>query len=267
MKKGKEVGLLNSRAAQATIFIIIAIILVCAIVIVFFTLKKSNPTDNFSNDLVVQSKFIEIKTSIYDCMKFTSQNSLDVIGYQGGYYKMPLESLDFGWIAIPYYYSSGNFLMPTNTEIENQLSMYVNDNFKLCIEGINTSDFNIILGEIDTQTHIKEQEVEFNIDLPVTIKKGESFATLELKSDPVILDSKLYDILDVARFITESHRKDPNNLCISCIDSLAKEKKVFVEISEAKIDNSTNLIILSENVTTPDFYIFEFLNKYSTNSS
>jgi len=259
MKKG--VGKRTNKVAQATIFIIVAVLLVGAAAIAFFVIKNnsSDLSSQFSSDPDVQTKFNQVKTNIDDCMKFTSQEALDVIGFQGGYYKKPLEYYDLSWVFVPYYYKQGKLLMPTNSEIQKQLGLFVDENIKYCFDNLDTGDFKISYSNFKTSVKINAEEVVFNIDAPVFIKRQEKSVRFELGGQPVTVNSKLKEMLEIAKFITENHGVD-ETVCLSCIENMATERDLLTDMINWE-DSSTLFVISTNNtgVNPPDF---EFLNKY-----
>lgn len=265
MKKGKETRLFSfkSKLGQATIFVIIAVLLIGAVGITLFLTKKQTGLETqFSTDPQIQSRFMQVKTSVSDCLKFTSQDALDFVGLQGGYYERPKDSFDFGVSFIPYYYLDGKTLMPANSEIQNQLALYVDDNLKDCIDNINNSEFKVTYLPSETTAQIKSSEVVFNVNMPVTIQKDSKSVKLELGNEAVTIPSKLQGILEIAKFITDSHKDDPEFVCLNCISDMAEERDVYVDMVSLGGEGST-LVIISENSTSEVPYTFEFLNKYS----
>lgn len=249
--------------AQTTIFIIIAV-LVVAIVIGFIYLKSSTEKEERGRDYFKQHKIEpsldNIQDFIVECLEETSIEALEVIGIQGGYYNQPDHFYDLEWSFIPYFYYKGEFLMPDKTEIETQLSDYINTNLPECTKEINFKNFQLEYPEPQTTTLIKSTEVTFTTDLQVTIKQKESSSTFELESHPVSISSSLNDIIEVAGYITDSHKDNEDLICINCLAEMAKEKDLYIDFIAFEEDST--LVMILENSTAPDPYLFEFLNKY-----
>lgn len=250
--------------SQASVFVIFAIILVVAGGLAYvinrnISVAKSDK-EFFSNE-AVKPGFDSLKNSISDCMTNTASDSLEIIGIQGGYYNKPKEYFDLGWAFIPYYYKQGVFLMPAKEEIENQLSSYVDDNIATCINNVQKGDFGVVFSKAKTKTEIEKENVKFTIDMPVTISKEGKTIGLSLKENPVVLNSKLYEILEIAKYISDSHKEDPDMICISCVAQMARDREAYVDM--INFDDTSTLVIIYENVTSSVPYNFEFLNKYS----
>jgi len=261
MKRGR----LSARA-QATIFIIIAIVLIGAVAISLFAFKDTDFKGDFSSNADIQARFDNLRDSIQNCVKFTSEDAIAIIGMQGGYYAPPeKDSFDLMWISIPYYYDRGRFLMPSDAEINKQLGTYINDNLPDCLNELNFSGFTLDYpSKFLTTAVVKPDEVVFSIDMPVTIaREGKTFK-FNLKDNKIVVNSKLYDMIGIAKYITDSHKEDPELMCISCVVSMAKEKGLFVDFLDFSADSSTTLVVISSKSQDSFPFAFEFLNKYNS---
>ena len=254
-----------SKFGQISVFIILAIVLVSAGGIAYY-MSKNTGTNNYFLQSDVKPGFDNIKNSVYECMQSTSLDSLDLVGIQGGYYKEPKEFFDLGWAFIPYYYKQGSFLMQTNSEIQNQLGLYVDDNLNSCLENIKVDDFSLTYTKPKTKTIISKEEVKFTIDMPVIVKKADKTTQLQLRDNSISQKSQLYDMIDIARYITDSHKEDPNMICISCVADMARERGLYVDMLDFGADDSTTLVIVSTNKTEMYPAVYEFLNKYNAKS-
>jgi len=254
---------MKKRKAQATIFIILAIIIVGAIAGGSYIVVKGNASEEYFSQASIKPTADKIRSGIVDCAEDTSIQALDTIGVQGGYYKKPRIYSDIDSVFLPYYYNQGELLSPPKSTIETQLSLYVNENLDNCLKQLNYEGFEITYKTPKTQSIIIEKEVIFKINLPVKLKKEGNSITYELKDRPILINSELNAILGLADFITESHKQDPAMYCISCVGQLAENKDLYVDIVNFR--ENEMLIIISENHTSSEPYSFEFLNKYTGN--
>jgi len=93
------------------------------------------------------------------------------------------------------------------------------------------------------------------------IKKQDKSMTLELEDYPIAQPSSLYDMIEIAKYITDSHKEDPEMVCITCIADMARDKNLYVDFLDFT-DPTTTLVTISNNETSAPF-VFEFLNKYA----
>ena len=256
-------NLTKPKSAQATIFIIIAIALVSIIALIFYVTNSNRDETKSREDFAssgINPSIKNIEEFIIDCLKETATEGIELIGIQGGYHKNPEPSYDLQWAFIPYYYHKGQFLNPTQIEIENQLSSYIDEALSFCLNKINFETFKLTNSEPKTTTIIKDNQVEINTDLTTQIENNNKITTFKLKEHTVEIESKLKDILEVSDYITESHKENKDFICINCLTQITKEKDLFVDFIAFKEDST--LIMIIENSTSQDPYIFQFLNKY-----
>lgn len=250
-------GINRNRKSQITIFIIIAVVIVCIIAFVFFISGKEGFSGFFP-----KSDVNVIKDSITECMNSNARQALKVIGLQGGYYNKPDDYYMLDWAFIPYYYKQGGFLMPTKEKIQTEIANYFDDKFIECVDEIDKKDLAVEYQKSKTSVQITKSRVAFNVDMPVTIKKGETTTIYELKQKPLIINSSLNEIYEVAQYITESHKENAQMICINCVLNMAKMRNLYVDMLAFPYDKSTTLVMISENKTYIEPYVFEFLNKY-----
>lgn len=254
------------KRAQLTVFIIIAIFIIAIIISLFYfkssvNKKELNKEYFISNNIKPSLK--NIQDFSIDCLKETSINALETIGVQGGYFNKPEKYYDLKWAFIPYYFYRGEILMPSREKVQNELSEYVNNNFPKCIDELNENfkTFKITYTQPSTSSVIEENKVIFTTDLELTIDNEGKTTLFSLKKHPVEIESLLYNIYNIAKYITESHNEDEDFICINCLAELSKEKNVYVDFISFEPDST--LIMIIENQTQPEPYVFQFLNKYS----
>ena len=254
MKRGKR--------GQVTVFIVVAIIIVAvaAVAYVVISNQRQKQIEEFFLREDIKPTVDNIRDSLIECMEQTTQNGLVLIGIQGGYYNAPNNVFDLGWAFIPYYYDRGSFLQPTNEQIQVELSNYVNENLQICVNDLRFENFEITNTNINTVTKINPGNVRFDIESRVSIEREGNTLNVELNDNPISRASLLFEILEIASFITDSHIEDPEFICINCVADLAEERDVYVDMLD--FGDDTTLVVIAENKTTTEPYIFEFLNKY-----
>jgi len=253
----------KEKKSQISMFVIVAIVIVVIVLLVYFMVLRDSggrADDEYFSQAHIKPQVTTIQTSILDCMNDISTNALDVIGIQGGYYNKPDNYFDLGWTFIPYYYDNGFVSRPIKSAVEGELELYVNDFLNSCVNDLSFDEFELIYKKPKTSVMIKSQEVEFKIDMPVNIVHDNKRIVLELSEFPVYQDSYLNEILEVAEYITLSHSDSEDMMCINCIADMAYDRDLYVDFLEFK--EAETLVVISENMTRVEPYIFEFLNKY-----
>jgi hypothetical protein len=208
-----------------------------------------------------------IKSSIINCLEQTSKDANFIIGLQGGYYKSPLKSESVGFIFIPYYYYEGEFLNPSKTEIEKELAIYLDENLDSCIQQLKYDDFSLDYKNSKSYVKIYENKIDFTSGLTVSIKKDNLIENINLEEHTITIESPLSKVLEVSDYITESHKKDPDFICLNCVSEMAQQRNLYIDFLDFDDINTkyTTLVVISENLTDSTPYIFEFLNKYKEN--
>jgi len=253
---------MKKRNAQTTIFIIIAIILITVIIGIIYLNQTKNQKDleKIFSRLKINKQASAVESSIIECSNEISKQALETIGVQGGYYNKPSKSFDLGWTFIPYYYYEGEYLMPKTEIIEKELSDFIEANLETCIKTIETESFEIKHKDSITETEITKNQVTFKINPVFTLTKDDRSSEFKMGEHPVIIESKLSDFLEVAYYITESHKQDPENICLTCLSDFALEKEL--EIEALDFADETNVLFVISTNKTSDPNMFEFLNKY-----
>ena len=252
-----------SKRSQVTVFIILAILIVIAVVIIFYSFQSSRQSlDPTFDDVATKAEVNSLQSSVGECMKDSTYDSLKIIGIQGGFYNKPVQAYDLGWAFIPYYYYSGNYLMPDKQRVQEELSASVNDKMIACVDKLSFKTFDLNVGDPKTTTTLTKGKARFVIDMPLTLKKGDKTSVMELKAMPVVYNSSLYDILEVSTYITTTHLQDNKFFCINCVVDMATERNLYVDFLDFGEGSSTTLVTLTENYTSYEPYLFEFLNKY-----
>jgi len=195
------------KRGQITIFIIVGLILVFSMFIILY-LNKNKIGDL---DVLQSSDIKPIEYYVDLCVKSSASDSLYLLGVQGGYTTSPELYFQSAYTKTAYWYYEGQDTSPTTEKMEQELSLYVNKALPECIESLNVfSDmgFEFEFGEIDTKTKISENNVEFNINYPIKIKKGESVS--EISDFQRNFDVRLGHIHTIAKKIVEMEIEDPD---------------------------------------------------------
>jgi hypothetical protein len=202
--------------------------------------------------------------SIVGCRDSSVKNSLEIIGVQGGFYNKPQNTFTVGKFFVPYYYYLGNVVnSPDATKISMEIGKSVDKDFENCIKEMSSSYAGFTITQTTPKSTVKilKDFVEVTVDSQITITKEGNNKVINLIKDTKSYKSALFDIIDVAKFITDSHKTDPRMMCVSCIGDKANEAGLYVDFYDVGTDSS--LVIVSENFTSSEPYSFEFMNKYS----
>jgi hypothetical protein len=171
-----------SKRGQVTIFVIIAIVIVAAVVL-FFVLRQSKTQVN-----QVSSSFEAPYSSFLGCLSDDTTLGVKILESQGGYIDppnfepgssyMPFSSqLNFMGNIIPYwYYVSGNNMqkeqVPTVTEMESQLADFIDSKIKDCNLEAYSGGYNILLGDPKADVKILSDRIEVGLKMDLSLSKS-----------------------------------------------------------------------------------------------
>lgn len=254
----------SKKRGQLTIFIILAIIIVSLILIYFFVTNQTEQTysNQFLTGKSLSAKTEVVRENIYDCINSVTREAIIMVSFQGGHHARPEKYFDSEESFFSYYYYQGEFLMPTQTEIEQSISNYIDKNLLECISNKEISQ-TITLTTPKTKTQIKEKEVTFTIDTILTIIENKSTKLVRIKEKTFSQNSLLKGMIEIAEYLTEYHKEDPKYYCVNCLGLMAHERNLNVEILPF-LENNTYQIVIHENQTlSPQISMFIYLNKYT----
>ncbi len=205
----------NSRG-QVTIFIIIAILIVAAVVS-FFTFRE----ELFGT--AIPSEFEPIYNSFLNCLEEDLLTGIDVLESQGGYIYLPefergsqnfpfSSQLNFVGNPLPYwYYVSSNGVqkeqVPTKSGMEKDLGDFVENQISSCsFESYYDEGFEISFENADAKINVKNSEVDLDLGVDMVFSKGDE--TLTIDNYHVVVNSFLGKLYDSAIEVYEKEQED-----------------------------------------------------------
>lgn len=248
----------EGKRGQVTLFVIIAIVIV-AIIVGFFLFKDKL---NMSNENPQIPKDVQpVYDFVASCIEKTGEEALQYVGLHGGYSALPLE-VPILESKIPYYVYNNKSYMPTNYFIEGQISSFIVAKLPDCINNFNSlSGFEIKSSNSNINTRIDEQQVTFNVDYPLSIKKSSS--TYSLKNFKELkIPVRLGFILNVTNFIIADQVYHTNTLAFGYLDALGKGTNLTIEA--VNYGNDSIIFTISDSllkINNTDYKLL-FANQY-----
>lgn len=272
----------GDRRGQVTIFIIIAIAIVVAVV-GFFVLRSTifQPSG-------VPAEFEPLYQSFLTCVSDDALVGVNVLESQGGYIELPefeagsgympfSSQLNFLGNPIPYwYYVSGSNIqksqVPSKGDMEDALGNYIDSQVRDCLlSSYSEQGFDIVLGEPSSSVTINDNTIGVNLDMDLRIEKANQTALVS--SHAVSIDSALGSLYSSARelydyeqqtLFLENYGVDTLRLYapvdgveISCSPLVWNAEDVFDDLEQALEDNVASL-----KVKGGDFTLTKEENKY-----
>ncbi len=204
------------KRGQVTLFIIIAILIV-AIVAGYFLLREK------AVKIEIPMSIQPIETSFLSCLEEDTLTGIDVLESQGGYIEfpdfepgseyMPFSSeLDFLGNPIPYwYYVSGNNIkreqIPTKELMQEQLGAFIEDQITNCVlDNYYDLGYEITKGEPEASVIIRDNEVEVDLEMDLSISFGEESAII--KDHKKVVKSSLGELYDSAKKVYDYEQEN-----------------------------------------------------------
>jgi len=243
------------KRAQLTLFVIVAVVVVISIVVYFFMRGDLTNKPIDGSDVIV--------AGLVSCVEYTSQNSLSIVAYQGGYNTPPEKHFSFSPTFFPYYYYEGESYVPSLEMFESEMGEFVKENIRDCLDEVEVAGFDINYDELDVQVDISPEGVEFVIDSPITLSREEMSMRIEMKRYPVFIPSKLYYLHEVSEFFVQEQLEDPDYYCLSCVLEMCNRNDIRFYIFPLMED--VYMIMAFEKAQDP--LILNFVAKYKPSSN
>ncbi|MEK6925994.1 MAG: hypothetical protein AABW50_01815 [Nanoarchaeota archaeon] len=216
VKEG-EIGFF-SRKAQVTLFVIIALVIVAAAILIF-AFREIDTSFEANLPAEIQPAY----DNFLKCLEDEALTGIRLLEDQGGYIELPgfepgslyspfSSQLRFSGINVPYwYYVSGNNIQkeqsPSRSLMEEQLSKFIESGIKNCdFDDYYERGFEISLGEPKINTIIQNDAVEVSLKLDLSIEKG--FDSSAVKDHKISVNSKLGELYEDAKKIYDKEQND-----------------------------------------------------------
>jgi len=269
------------KRGQITIFIILSLIIVIVIG-GFFVIKNNLVDEKITADMQpIYEDFLvclEDKTLVGIDLLETQAGYISLPDFEPGSSYMPFSShLDFLGNPIPYwYYVSGNNLkkeqVPSKQEMEIQLGDFIDEKIKRCVfDKYYEQGFQISVGNSKTEVKIRENNVEVELEMDLSISKGSDSAVVQ--KHKILVDSRLGKLYDSAKKVYDYEKEKlflenyavdilrlyapVDGVELSCSPLTWNAKNVFEDLQEA-IEINTLALRLKGN----DYSLTKEENKY-----
>ncbi len=165
--------------SQITIFVILAIIIVAAVVL-FFVLRMEDTEEDLPQE------FRQVHQGFLDCLENGVESGISIMGEQGGYIYLPNyepgnnfmpqgSQLNFMGTAVPYWYyisrdGSVGEQIPSKSDMEEQLEMYLEENLYCDLSEFRRQGYTIDMGEISARVQIMDNDVRADLNADLNMK-------------------------------------------------------------------------------------------------
>tara|TARA_Y100000034_G_scaffold2733_1_gene3309 strand:- start:1235 stop:2305 length:1071 start_codon:yes stop_codon:yes gene_type:complete len=238
------------KKGQITIFIILALFFVIAIVIII--LFNSNINEE------IPPMATPIKSYIDSCLELTSDKAVKYIIFQGGYYN-PMDSKEYLSLKVPYYFRLGQETIPNKKQFEEEISKYIEKELPKCLNftGFEKEGYKISSKSPKIQTDL-EEVVEIHLDYLVSIKKEDN--VVEFKDFEYVEYFNFNRLYDILNSFVQEHQKNPDFAPIGFLSLLAHENDFKFDMVYLSDDEIIYSFIFEDIYKEP--LVFNFISKY-----
>lgn len=180
------------KKGQATMFVILAIILIAAIIL-SFTLREQF-IEQFSEvqpvrSAALQEEVDDVTALVETCMESSGKEAAYSVLGNGGFLSLDKSnSVDVYARLVPIYYNYGQQNVPTKEDMEANVGEYASYLMQYCLLDLSNENFKVEqTGDIELEATIDEG-VDFDLALPLTIYKDNDSARIESFSQHVDVD-------------------------------------------------------------------------------
>lgn len=205
------------KKAQVTIFIIIAIVIVAAIIAYFsidnFSVGRSSPQFNEINDIVK------------DCAEIVGQDMTYFIGQTGGYYETPQQVTQDG---VAYYYNGRN-TAPSKERIEQEMSRAHSEMIFYCLNDFENMTNSVVTDfEIYSKVILEDEMIYISTNYEVTQISNDKTSIISEDINTEI-PSGVGTMYNSAIEVIENYGEE---ICLSCITDIALQNQVKIDITK-----------------------------------
>lgn len=216
-KRGVNLNLFSSSRSQASIFIIIALIIILSGVLYFFYQRQAVEREIE----IVQPEIVPIKLYVDNCIKTSAESGLESIGLTGGYTNIPesisgspsayLSSLPSSGFKIPYWWHDGIEAVPTEEFIKGQLITHIESEFKSCINKFEPFAGSFEITELNrplADVQFNENDVSVSLKYPLEIASRDGSVKQLVQSFKYVLNIRFKKVYGLAKLIMERENLD-----------------------------------------------------------
>ncbi|MEK6901134.1 MAG: hypothetical protein AABX37_02230, partial [Nanoarchaeota archaeon] len=200
-----------------------------------------------------------LKQFVEQCLQKTTHDAVFLVSLQGGYYHTPAPYVEFAWFSIPYYFDQQMLSIPSKSEVEEQMALYIEDKLLDCASGFQHPSLSIRFGDPSVTVNLQPESVESNAKVSVYIRKGDQ--EIELTSFRTQVPAELGLALDMRDILLELQQETPNEMPMSKYTRLLRDKNIFLDARHFENTVLYNIIYPHSSFNSED-YVFTYAVKY-----
>ena len=190
---------------QVTLFVIVGlVILIISGIIFYIKFYVPDTAKEYSSDLEA------VKSNIEGCVENIVRQGLSYLELHGGY---ALINDGFSTNGLPYYYKDNLSNIPEKNIFEEEMNKYVTANVQDCFNEVVVEDL-IVESKLDIDKFNVFLDYKANFEV-----KGISYSLDKIN---IVVDTRLSQLYEAARFIIDDYVANNGWSCLSCINSFLR---------------------------------------------
>ncbi|MAE50075.1 hypothetical protein CMI48_04595 [Candidatus Pacearchaeota archaeon] len=158
-----------TKRGQVTIFLLVAILLVAAMVVLFLTKDKLS----IKGAETTPEEFAPITEYIESCLARSLEDAVRLVGLQGGHINLPENHVEAGLFKAAYGVENNKNAIPSKKAIESEISRYVELTAPFCFDRSELRQYDLSLGDAKAEVSISDKSVGADLRMPLTITQEE----------------------------------------------------------------------------------------------
>ncbi len=244
------------KRGQVTVFIILGILIFIMMIVSLSVWKNYLQSDlkTEAGERIIETE--QVRIFVESCLMEKTKDGLEFNLQQGGYYNDPGIYVDFSIYKIPYFFDQSILDVPSEEEIEEELSGYIENNLKPCFDNLNILKINFTMeGNPEVTVDITNELLLVNLKQVIIVRENNKEKTI--RSFKINIPGRLHEMLNLRDEIIVEQEKFPNEIRTSKLVELSNNTDFRIRLVSF---NNTLLYLLNEKNSAGNFenlsYVF-----------
>lgn len=238
------------KKGQITIYLIIGFFILFVIGGVLFL--RQNIVEKIQEEKITEVSSVpkqleNVKDDIKSCVDNFLRDSVYYLAVKGGTFSDNIETFDFSGNEITYLIKNKKSLLPSNSDLQNSLSSFINENLEIVCGGQEGVEYQ----KVDSKVEIENDSMFIIVNWPIKLTKGSITGKIDQFS--FTYNNRLGEVRDVAEELIDNQIIFYPSLCLSCMAGIANSENVVLE---RYIQGNTQIFMINDNTDERLVFIY-----------
>ena len=237
-------SLINAKQAKITLYVITGILILFAVIIYLLVSSLVQKLPNIQSTITLQEQSKNIEEYTKSCLTNLFEDSLIIIGKQGGYFNLPSDHFKNDFLRASYLFNQNSMLL-TKEDLKKELSQYIVANYnKYCT--FREFKLRIDSNKISPDIALDNDKSTLIPNLVLTIsKKQESIQLKDFEIEVPIRLNLIYDLIqEILSDLYRSNLNIPQGIKIRIIQ-YNSDLLYIISDEQSKIKNKEDLFLFA----------------------